>query len=124
MGSVAGYSVTGAWSDADKSAAPAPEHHRVNGGVRRHRMSEASIEERWVTVDGTNIRYLEVGNGPEVIMLHGAQTYLSADIFTDVMGPVAGWRLPGDRVRPARLRSVRPSTGLHGLVPHHIRHEN
>ncbi len=48
-----------------------------------------SIEERWITVDGTNIRYLEVGVGPPVIMIHGAQTYLSAEIFTDVMGPIA-----------------------------------
>ena len=52
-------------------------------------MSDVGIEERWVTVDGTNIRYLEVGSGPPVIMIHGAQTYLSADIFTDVMGPIA-----------------------------------
>lgn len=52
-------------------------------------MTTVSIEERWITVDGTNTRYLEVGSGPPVIMLHGAQTYLSADIFTDVMEPIA-----------------------------------
>ena len=52
-------------------------------------MSDVSIEERWVTVDRANIRYLEVGSGPPVIMIHGAQTYLSADIFTDVMAPIA-----------------------------------
>ncbi len=52
-------------------------------------MSNVSIEERWITVDGTNTRYLEVGSGPPVIMLHGAQTYLSADIFTDAMEPIA-----------------------------------
>ena len=52
-------------------------------------MSNVSIEERWVTVDGANIRYLEVGSGPPVFMVHGAQTYLSADIFTDVIEPVA-----------------------------------
>ena len=52
-------------------------------------MSNVSIEERWVTTDGANTRYLEVGSGPPVIMLHGVQTYLSADIFTDVMGPIA-----------------------------------
>ncbi len=52
-------------------------------------MSDVSIEERWVTVDGTNIRYLGVGSGPPVIMIHGAQAYLSADIFTDVMAPIA-----------------------------------
>ena len=58
-------------------------------------MSNVSIEERWVTVDGANIRYLEVGSGPPVFMVHGAQTYLSADIFADVMEPVAdgGYRV-------------------------------
>ena len=61
-------------------------------------MTSVSIEERWITVDGANIRYLEVGSGPPVIMIHGAQTYLSADIFTDVMGADCGWRLPGDCV--------------------------
>ena len=52
-------------------------------------MSNVSIEERWVTVDGANIRYLEAGSGPPVLMVHGAQAYLSADIFTDVIEPIA-----------------------------------
>ncbi len=52
-------------------------------------MSSVGIEERWVSVDGLNIRYLEAGSGPPVIMLHGTQAYLSADVFTGVMGPVA-----------------------------------
>ena len=52
-------------------------------------MTSVSIEERWASVDGLSIRYLEAGSGPPVIMLHGAQAYLSADVFTGVMGPIA-----------------------------------
>ena len=74
------------------------------------RMSDVSIEERWVTVDRANIRYLEVGSGPPVIMIHGAQTYLSADIFTDVMGPVADG---GFRV----IAYDQPGYGLSGHPP-------
>lgn len=48
-----------------------------------------SVEERWTTVDGLRIRYLEAGRGPAVIMLHGVQAYLSSDIFTGVMEPIA-----------------------------------
>ena len=56
----------------------------------RREVSGLSIEERWVSVDGLSIRYLEAGSGPPVIMLHGSQAYLSADVFTGVMGPIAG----------------------------------
>ena len=52
-------------------------------------VSSVSVEERRVSVDGLSTRYLEVGSGPAVIMLHGAQTYLSADIFSSVMEPIA-----------------------------------
>ena len=48
-----------------------------------------SVEERRASVDGLSTRYLEAGSGPAVIMLHGAQACLSADIFTGVMEPIA-----------------------------------
>ena len=48
-----------------------------------------SIEERRASVDGLSTRYLEAGSGPPVIMLHGAQAFLSADIFAGVMEPMA-----------------------------------
>ena len=76
----------------------------------RHRLSDVSIAERWVTVDGTNIRYLEAGSGPPVIMLHGGQAYLSADIFTNVMGPIAD---DGFRV----IAYDQPGYGLSDLPP-------
>ena len=55
----------------------------------RTAVNSVGIEERWVSVDGLKIRYLEAGSGPPVIMVHGAQTFLSADVFTGVMGPIA-----------------------------------
>ncbi len=48
-----------------------------------------NIDERWAKVDGLNIRYLEAGSGPPVIMVHGGQAYLCADDFASVMGPIA-----------------------------------
>ena len=73
-------------------------------------MTDVSIVERWVTVDGTSIRYLGVGSGPPVIMIHGAQTYLSADIFNDVMAPIADG---GFRV----IAYDQPGYGLSGHPP-------
>jgi pimeloyl-ACP methyl ester carboxylesterase len=52
-------------------------------------MQVMSVEERWANVDGLRIRYLEAGSGPAVIMLHGVQAFLSSDIFTGVMEPIA-----------------------------------
>ena len=52
-------------------------------------VSSVSVEERRASVDGLSTRYLEAGTGPAVIMLHGAQAYLSADIFASVMEPLA-----------------------------------
>lgn len=45
------------------------------------------LEARYVTIDGTRIRYVEEGKGPPVVFLHG----LGASIYTwrDVLGPVA-----------------------------------
>lgn len=73
-------------------------------------MSDVSIEERWAMVEGINTRYLEVGSGPPVLMLHGAQTFLSADIFTDVMEPIADG---GFRV----IAYDQPGYGLSDLPP-------
>ena len=53
------------------------------------KVSSVSVEERRTSVDGLSTRYLEAGSGPAVIMLHGAQACLSADIFTGVIEPIA-----------------------------------
>jgi pimeloyl-ACP methyl ester carboxylesterase len=46
-----------------------------------------ALQAKYVTVDGTRIRYVETGAGPTVVLLHG----LGASIYAwrDVIGPVA-----------------------------------
>jgi len=60
-------------------AAPIPEAKWYPAGT--------SLEPKYVTVDGTRIRYVEMGTGPAVVFLHG----LGASIYTwrDIIGPVA-----------------------------------
>lgn len=45
------------------------------------------FQAKYLTVDGTRIRYIETGTGPTVVLLHG----LGGSIYTwrDVLGPVA-----------------------------------
>ncbi|HWZ27885.1 MAG TPA: alpha/beta hydrolase [Gemmatimonadales bacterium] len=59
--------------------APIPESARYPAGT--------GLQDHYVTVDGTRIRYVEEGAGPTVVLLHG----LGASIYTwrDVIGPVA-----------------------------------
>ena len=45
--------------------------------------------DRYVTVDGLNIRYVEQGNGPPALLLHGASLGSSADVFLRNLGPLA-----------------------------------
>ena len=47
------------------------------------------IEDRFVTIDGLNIRYIERGEGAAVILLHGASLGSSADVFLGNLGPLA-----------------------------------
>ena len=53
-------------------------------------MSSGRLEDRWVRVDGLNIRYLEAGTGPAVMLLHGASLGSSAEVWEGVMTPLAG----------------------------------
>jgi pimeloyl-ACP methyl ester carboxylesterase len=50
---------------------------------------DVRAEDRYVTVDGLNIRYLEQGNGPPALLLHGASLGSSADVFLRNLGPLA-----------------------------------
>lgn len=50
---------------------------------------DVRTEDRYVTVDGLNIRYLEQGNGPPALLLHGASLGSSADVFLRNLGPLA-----------------------------------
>lgn len=46
------------------------------------------IVPKWVTVDGMRLRYIEVGSGPTIVLLHTLRTQL--DLFRKVIGELAG----------------------------------
>jgi len=46
-------------------------------------------QDRYVTVDGLKIRYIEDGDGMPALLLHGASLGSSADVFRRNMGPLA-----------------------------------
>jgi len=46
-------------------------------------------EDKFVTVDGLKLRYIEEGTGPTVLFLHGASLGSSADVFRRNLGPFA-----------------------------------
>ena len=50
---------------------------------------KSKIEDRYVTVDGLRLRYIEEGQGPAAILLHGASLGSSADVFIRNLGPLA-----------------------------------
>ena len=52
-------------------------------------VAEARTEDRFVTVEGLKLRYIERGTGPAVILLHGASLGSSADVFLRNLGPLA-----------------------------------
>lgn len=47
------------------------------------------VQDRFVTVDGLNLRYIEEGQGPAVLLLHGASLGSSADVFIRNLRPLA-----------------------------------
>jgi len=47
------------------------------------------VNDKFVTVDGLRTRYIEVGQGPAVLLLHGASLGSSADVFIRNLGPLA-----------------------------------
>ncbi|HME61170.1 MAG TPA: alpha/beta hydrolase [Candidatus Binatia bacterium] len=46
-------------------------------------------EDKFVSVDGLRLRYIEEGSGPSVLFLHGASLGSSADVFLRNLGPFA-----------------------------------
>jgi 2,6-dioxo-6-phenylhexa-3-enoate hydrolase len=46
-------------------------------------------ENKFVSVDGQKLRYMEEGSGPSVLFLHGASLGSSADVFLRNLGPFA-----------------------------------
>lgn len=47
------------------------------------------MTDRFVTVDGLKLRYIEEGEGPAVLLLHGASLGSSADVFRRNLPPLA-----------------------------------
>jgi pimeloyl-ACP methyl ester carboxylesterase len=47
------------------------------------------VRDKYVTVDGLKLRYIEDGEGHPVILLHGASLGSSADVFRRNIGPLA-----------------------------------
>ena len=45
--------------------------------------------DKFVSVDGLKLRYIEAGSGPSVLFLHGASLGSSADVFLRNLGPFA-----------------------------------
>jgi pimeloyl-ACP methyl ester carboxylesterase len=47
------------------------------------------FEDKFVEVEGLNIRYIEDGSGPAVLLFHGASLGSSADVYRRNIGPLA-----------------------------------
>lgn len=47
-------------------------------------------QDKYVTVDGLRTRYIEQGEGPAVLLLHGGSLGSSADVFARNLEPLAG----------------------------------
>ena len=47
------------------------------------------VQDKFVTVDGLRLRYIEAGEGPAVLLLHGASLGSSADVFIRNLEPLA-----------------------------------
>jgi 4,5:9,10-diseco-3-hydroxy-5,9,17-trioxoandrosta-1(10),2-diene-4-oate hydrolase len=52
-------------------------------------MERIKPEDKFVSVDGLKLRYIEEGSGPSVLFLHGASLGSSADVFLRNLGPFA-----------------------------------
>ena len=52
-------------------------------------MQRIKPEDKFVSVDGLKLRYIEQGSGPSFLFLHGASLGSSADVFLRNLGPFA-----------------------------------
>jgi 2-hydroxy-6-oxonona-2,4-dienedioate hydrolase len=52
-------------------------------------VAKARVEDKFVTVDGLKLRYIEAGSGPPLLLLHGASLGSSADVFLRNLPPLA-----------------------------------
>src|SRR5437660_10061568 len=82
-------------------------------------------EDKFVSVDGLKLRYIEAGSGPSVLFLHGASLGSSADVFLRNLGPfaTAGFRavafdLPGFGLSdiPTKQSVTQPRNSISTLI--------
>lgn len=50
---------------------------------------QTGVQDKFVTIDGLRIRYIEEGKGHPVVLLHGASLGSSADVFRRNLAPLA-----------------------------------
>ena len=50
---------------------------------------ETGFEDKFAEVDGLSIRYIEDGEGPAILLYHGASLGSSADVYRRNIGPLA-----------------------------------
>ena len=51
--------------------------------------SMTRVKDKFAAVDGLRLRYIEEGEGPVVLLLHGASLGSSADVFIRNLAPLA-----------------------------------
>lgn len=70
------------------------------------------MTDKFVTVDGLKLRYIEEGEGPAVLLLHGASLGSSADVFRRNLPPLA-------RAGFRAIAFDQPGFGLSDVPPDH-----
>jgi pimeloyl-ACP methyl ester carboxylesterase len=70
------------------------------------------LNDRFVTVDGLKLRYIEMGEGAPVLLLHGASLGSSADVFIRNLEPLA-------RAGFRAIAFDQPGFGLSGVPADH-----
>ena len=70
------------------------------------------VKDKYVTVDGLKLRYIEEGEGPAVLLLHGASLGSSADVFIRNLTPLA-------RAGFRAIAFDQPGFGLSGVPADH-----
>jgi 2-hydroxy-6-oxonona-2,4-dienedioate hydrolase len=76
--------------------------------------------DRFVTVDGINIRYLEEGSGVPAILLHGSSLGSSADVFRRNLGVLGGSGVRAIAMDLPGFGKSGPSPDLSGLYRNKI----
>src|SRR5580704_15315763 len=69
------------WCRGNASPDDEPARNPVHNKAETHMNIAVRIDDRFVKVDGRNIRYLEEGAGVPAILLHGSSLGSSADVF-------------------------------------------